>query len=428
MLTVCSHCRRHVRSSEVRCPFCGSVQRTKSSQPSGAVLSVAIGTAVALGCGGEADSPAASRTERTNVFVYGSPPIGGDTSTAGTNSGRGGTVTSGAAATYSSGSGQSPMGGAISSGTSDRGGQSGSGGTGTWSVGTGGVGTGGVGTGSMVVVYGPPPPSGGTSSAGGDSGVGGSARGGTSSTTQGGVSGSNAFTYPSGGVVPPYGLPPFGGAHSGGTSGSAMAGASGKGGTSMAGGAGYGASVSTVPCPAVKCGNACPDGRWLELDGCTYCSCAPPKAQLDNGTFACPSDSLVLSAVSSYYIGGIDRWDIEFTWICTATVTGLGQPLRATLEASITQSPPTVIGSASQIFYVPSTTTTTPFPRPIASVYVAGSGVAEIEVALDVTNSFIVLRREGDRLVGGIYYVGADSSGATTYTLAGPFDVPVPTT
>ena len=132
--------------------------------------------------------------------------------------------------------------------------------------------------------------------------------------------------------------------------------------------------------------------------------------------------------MSSYYIGGIDRWDFDFTWTCSAAVASLGQPLRATLRASIEQSPPTVIGSASQIFYLPSQTATTPFRQPFASVYVAGSGLPEIEVALSLTNSFIVIRREGDRLVGGIYFVGTDSSGATTYTLAAPFDVPVPTT
>lgn len=37
------------------------------------------------------------------------------------------------------------------------------------------------------------------------------------------------------------------------------------------------------------------------------------------------------------------------------------------------------------------------------------------------------IRREGDELVGGLQYVGEDSTQAHQATLAGPFRAPVPT-
>jgi hypothetical protein len=261
---------------------------------------------------------------------------------------------------------------------------------------------------------------------------GGGNRGGTTSASMGGSGSTSAI----GGAN-------LGGTTSGGTGGMTSSGTAGKAGSTVTGGsagragsttsggstiAGNGTTGGNGACPAIKCAAACPEGTWVELDGCSSCACSPPKTALSDGTFVCPSASLSLAAASRMFIGGIDRWLFDFTWICSAGVSSLGQPLRATLEVGIIQSPPTTIDASNETYFYPNTSSSTsPYELPQARAYVAGSGIPEIEIQLTATSSFISIRRQGDRLVGGIQYVGKDSANNSTITLAGAFDVAVPT-
>lgn len=170
------------------------------------------------------------------------------------------------------------------------------------------------------------------------------------------------------------------------------------------------------------------DGTWPGLDGCPTCACAPPSPHFFDDEFNCSSASLSVTATSSYFIGGTDRWDITFNWNCSDTLTGIGVPLRATLQIGIRQTPPTPIDGTNQTFVLPdpSSPGTNPYQVSSAIEYVAGSGRPEIDLRITLISSFLSIRREGDRLVGGIEYVGKVDSTAKIVTLAAPFDVPVP--
>ena len=137
MLVICSHCRRHYRHGEAKCPFCGST-KPAVTRHFGVGLAVAISVTAGLGCGGEDTGPADPGGASNESG--GTPATGGTTpATGGTtyNTGRGGTTGYGGAYAVPPSGGRPATGGVSTGGVS-----------------TGGVSTGGTG---MVALYGPPP-------------------------------------------------------------------------------------------------------------------------------------------------------------------------------------------------------------------------------------------------------------------------------
>jgi len=183
--------------------------------------------------------------------------------------------------------------------------------------------------------------------------------------------------------------------------------------------------AGAASCPAIKCATSCPGDRWLGLDGCTTCACAVPPPQLTHEAFSCPLQSLTLKATSSYFIGGIDRWDIDFEWVCSAVA--LGSPSRASLKVALPQPQAVPVDATNRTFYWPKAQGLEGFQLSAGTIWLRGSGVPEIEEPLLPTSAFLSIRREGDELVGGVQYVGEDSAHTHQTTLAGPFRVPVPT-
>jgi hypothetical protein len=129
-----------------------------------------------------------------------------------------------------------------------------------------------------------------------------------------------------------------------------------------------------------------------------------------------------MTATSSFQIGGVDRLLIDFEWRCQTA--SFGGAVRAKLQVRLVLPPPTPIDATSRTFYLAHPQAAKEYEPFVAAVYVQGSGVPEIAVNLLHSSSFLSIRREGDELVGGIAYVGNDSSGASETTLAGAFRVP----
>lgn len=178
-------------------------------------------------------------------------------------------------------------------------------------------------------------------------------------------------------------------------------------------------------CPAIQCETSCPGERWLGLDDCSTCACAPPTPQLTHEGWNCPDQSLTVQAASSYFIGGYNRWIIDFEWTCGAV--SLGSPSRAKLEIGLVEPPPVVVDAMNRTFYWSQSESLEEFELRGATIWLRGSGVPEIEVHLSASSAFLSIRREGDEWVGGVHYVGDDSMHTNLSTLAGPFRVPVPT-
>jgi hypothetical protein len=179
-------------------------------------------------------------------------------------------------------------------------------------------------------------------------------------------------------------------------------------------------------CAAIKCTATCKE-NWLGLDGCPTCACAPPALTLSVGNTSCPSASITLTSASSYYVGGIDRWLIDFDWACSDQSL-LGEPSRGHLRVGILQPLDLPINEKSRTFFLPPIAAgELEYEARIATIWVLGSGVPEIERSLQASSSFLSIRLENGVLVGGIEYKGVDSTGAVTATMAGPFSVAVPT-
>jgi len=202
-----------------------------------------------------------------------------------------------------------------------------------------------------------------------------------------------------------------------------------EGGATLDGGvSGIGGDVGEAGapnCPAIECATSCPGEWWLGPDDCPTCACAPPVPQLTHEEWSCPDQSLTMQAASSYFIGGIDRWIIDFEWTCSAV--SLGSPSRAQLEVGLVQPPSIPINAMNHTFHWPTSAGFEDFEVRGAKVWLRGSGVPEIEVPLTPSSVFLSIRLEGDQLVGGVRYVGDNSMNAHRSTLAGPFRVPVPT-
>jgi hypothetical protein len=71
-LTICHHCRRHVKSGEAACPFCGTERADRGTAAARAlVVAVGLGIAVA-GCGGDVKEGTGGAGGM--VGAYGPPP------------------------------------------------------------------------------------------------------------------------------------------------------------------------------------------------------------------------------------------------------------------------------------------------------------------------------------------------------------------
>jgi hypothetical protein len=174
----------------------------------------------------------------------------------------------------------------------------------------------------------------------------------------------------------------------------------------------------------LTCELQCPAARWQGVDGCPTCACAPPALQLSRDVVVCPAASLTLTTATSWFVGGIDRWLLDFTWTCSAGT--IGEPARGTLQVGIIQPPKEPIDETSRTFYMQMPQTLDDYEVRGGTIFLRGSGVPEISEPLTAISSFISIRREGDELVGGVIYVGQSATGSHTATLAGPFRVPVP--
>lgn len=254
---------------------------------------------------------------------------------------------------------------------------------------------------------------------------------GGSSTAAGGDSAGQTQTsggrLPTGGVAGSTGGKSAGGAGGKSSGGAATGGHSG--GAQVAGAAGLagaGGAGGARECPLIKCAASCAE-NWLGLDGCPTCTCAPPTKKLSVNDVDCPSASVTMTASSSFSFGAaVDRWLFDFEWSCSEHSV-LGEPLRAHLQVALIQPLTPAIDASNRTFFE---------PRPAASVreyevrsaevFVAGSGVPEIEGRLDPSSSFLSIRLENGLLVGGLSFTGEDSAKTLTATMAGPFSVPVP--
>lgn len=132
-----------------------------------------------------------------------------------------------------------------------------------------------------------------------------------------------------------------------------------------------------------------------------------------------------MTTVSSYFVGGIDRWLLDFAWQCPGGAVGQAKSAKLQVRLELPMSPP--IDATHRTFYMDEGQAAGEYQLQGASIVVAGSGVPEFGVSLRHTRSLLSIRREGDELIGGLYFVGEDASGNHDTTLAGPFRVPVPT-
>lgn len=112
MFSVCSQCHRHVRLEDERCPFCDNAERNHGGTPAGALLAVALGAAVAIGCGGETDSTGGVGGAASTGGVGGAN-VGG----ANVGGAQGGSANRGGATSYPSGGLMAPYGLPPSGGT-----------------------------------------------------------------------------------------------------------------------------------------------------------------------------------------------------------------------------------------------------------------------------------------------------------------------
>jgi hypothetical protein len=241
--------------------------------------------------------------------------------------------------------------------------------------------------------------------------------GGSPNTASGGLS-------PTGGVAGNTGGKSPGGA--GGTSSGGFSSSGHSNGGEAAGAPGLAGAGGARECPVFKCTATCAE-NWLGLDGCPTCTCAPPATKLSVLETDCPSATVTLTAASSFFMGAaVDRWLLDFEWTCSDHSV-LGEPLRAYLQVGIIQPLTPALDGGNRTFF---------YPRPAqsgleyevrtATVFVAGSGVPEIEGQLSPSTSFLSIRLENGVLVGGVSFTGANSAKTIAATMAGPFSVAVP--
>jgi hypothetical protein len=134
-----------------------------------------------------------------------------------------------------------------------------------------------------------------------------------------------------------------------------------------------------------------------------------------------------MTAASSYFIGGVNRWLIDFDWACSDG-SMLGEPSRGHLQVGIAQPLSPAIDDTNRTFF---------YPRPTpgdyeyevrtASIWRRASSVPEVESTLLPASSFLSIRMQNGVLAGGVEFTGSDSMNTVAATMAGPFSVAVPT-
>ncbi len=150
------------------------------------------------------------------------------------------------------------------------------------------------------------------------------------------------------------------------------------------------------------------------------------EAELTYESRSCPSSALTVTGEASFYIGGLNRLDLDFEWKC-GSVFAPGDPLRGALRARLLEPLVPPLDGASRTFSFPlPTSSSIPDYRPSeAKVWLAGSGVPEIENPLDPVESTLTIRVEAGNFIGTIHFVGTTSSGARA-VMAAPFEIAVP--
>lgn len=206
----------------------------------------------------------------------------------------------------------------------------------------------------------------------------------------------------------------------GGVAGNPTAVGGGTAGRSNTGGAPL--TAGAAGCPAIGCATSCPLGYWASIDGCSSCACAIPASQMSVDTLSCPPTSLTVSVVAQQQSG---TWVFNFSWLCSATVTTLGQPASASVGVTILNNTTDPITSANRTYSYSAAVLSFSVSNPQLILY--GSGVPFITLPLSVsTGAYLSIRREGNNFVGGLYLPSTQTSGTTSVMLAGAFSVGVP--
>lgn len=233
-----------------------------------------------------------------------------------------------------------------------------------------------------------------------------------------------------------------GGGNDGGQGGSAQAGGSSGGPNGAGAGNGAGGQASAGTAPGGSGGQPSTGGAGVGDGGandggsaaaagdsgaggaasCEELGQCEPELGLSLDPKSCPTAALTLETSATYFIGGENRWILQFDWSCSA-ISALGEPSRAALELRLEDplSPP--LDENERILSNPLAGADPPryvLQDPVIAV--RGSGVPELESSLTLVQSVLKIRRAGDSLIGSVHFVGTTSAG-TRATLFGSFDV-----
>lgn len=188
------------------------------------------------------------------------------------------------------------------------------------------------------------------------------------------------------------------------------------------GSAGAPGVAGAAGCPPVSCARSCPAGLWVTA-GCIECVCAPPNQSMTYDTLSCPTTSLTLSTGVSSVNG---QWVFDFAWDCSASISGVIQSIAGSMQVAIAGDSYEIGQSLFEpspiMSYIP-----IEFIAPKLVLSLTGGSPGNVELT-PTTDSFLSIRRQGNRFVGGVYFVGTPGASTVYSTLSGPFDVQVPGT
>jgi hypothetical protein len=191
-----------------------------------------------------------------------------------------------------------------------------------------------------------------------------------------------------------------------------------SGGQPNTGGAGVGDGGANDGGAAAAAG----DGGAGGAPSCEEPGQCEPELGLSLDQKSCPTSALTLETSATYFIGGVNRWVLQFDWSCSV-IGALGEPSRGSLQLRLEDplSPP--LDENERVLSNPLAGAEPPqYVLQDLVIAVRGSGVPEIESSLTLLQSVLRIRREGDSLIGSVHFVGTTPAGARA-TLFGSFDV-----
>jgi hypothetical protein len=173
--------------------------------------------------------------------------------------------------------------------------------------------------------------------------------------------------------------------------------------------------TDTVP----ECDYSCDEGYWPETDGSPSCACMSNVAFNDYD-----GEYITLSADSSYYIGGINRYDIHLTWAFDIpNAMDEESNVECTIGYLNNEYPPNF--TETNAFYI--------LPDPedytITCIYYALYGIEGDPPRTEIVdNGFISLRTVNNAFEGfvSLDLLYADDPTVFPIHVSGPFAVPVP--